>query len=264
MATKDTIILQPATRDDIARLAEIHVIACLPDNAFKLYFDTPAEFNRRVTEMLEDQVGEAAWRHIKAVDSTTGTIAAWASSYTLSDEQLRVEAAEADARSSTHDPGAHGQYEEIGIGKEEEQEKEKEKGKFDFPPGLPAYVLGDTNHWLTRSTRRWRHMQCKALFTDPLFQGRGMGSALVSHGNTVADAAGLPIFLQASPYGFPVYFRLGFDTVQHLDVDLREWALDAHRGDQGFGNYRFRYMVRLPETLPEESKSSRTEIIFSG
>jgi hypothetical protein len=45
--------LLPATREDIPRLAYIRVIACLPDNAFKLYFSNLKEFEKRVTEMLQ-------------------------------------------------------------------------------------------------------------------------------------------------------------------------------------------------------------------
>ena len=77
-----------------------------------------------------------------------------------------------------------------------------------------------------------------------------MGNALVEYGNRIADQAGLPIFLQGSPFGFPIYTKHGFETVQYLDVDLRDWAPDAKGGDKGYGNYRFRYMLRLPRTLP--------------
>lgn len=113
------------------------------------------------------------------------------------------------------------------------------------------YVQADTDRWLERYTQGQRHIQCKALFTDPPFEKRGMGTALVTYGNQIADEASLPIFLQASPYGFPVYAKHGFETVHFLDVDLREWAPNAKANDKGYGNYRFRYMMRLPRTLPE-------------
>jgi hypothetical protein len=48
-----TFELLPATREDIPRLTYIHVIACLLDNAFKLYFSKPKEFEKSVTEMLQ-------------------------------------------------------------------------------------------------------------------------------------------------------------------------------------------------------------------
>jgi hypothetical protein len=81
--------LASATREDIPRLAHIHVVAYLPDNAFKLYFSTPQEFEKRVTEMLEGQVGDPTWQHIKAVDKNTGEIAAWASWNMPTDAQIR-------------------------------------------------------------------------------------------------------------------------------------------------------------------------------
>jgi GNAT superfamily N-acetyltransferase len=224
--------LAPATRADIPRLAHIHVVACLPDNAFSLYFDTAEEFEKRVTEMLEGQVGEVTWQHIKAVDKATGQIAAWASWNTPSDAEIRDrdEKAEAKKSNSAKDPA---------------------KGGFDFPLGLPMYVQEDTDRWLERWTRGQRHILCKALFTEPSFQRRGMGNALVAYGNQLADKAGLPIFLQGSPFGFPIYTKHGFETVQYLDVDLRDWAPNAKGNDRGYGNYRFRYMQRLPQTLPK-------------
>ena len=96
-------------------------------------------------------------------------------------------------------------------------------------------------------------MLCKALFTEPFFQRRGMGNALVEYGAQLADGKGLPTFLQGSPFGFPVYTNHGFETVQYLDVDLREWAPNAKGGDRGYGNYRSRYMLRLPRTVRSTS-----------
>jgi GNAT superfamily N-acetyltransferase len=233
MDQPSTFELLPATREDIPRISYIHVIACLPDNAFKLYFASPKEFEMRVTSMLEGQVGDPTWQHVKAVDKKSGELAAWASWNTLTDAQIRERDEKAAVRIAEAEKGKLG------------------KGEFDFPPGLPMFVQEDTDRWLEKWTRGQRHIQCKALFTDPSFQGQGMGNALVAYGNRLADEAGLPIFLQGSPYGFPIYEKHGFETVQYLDVDLREWAPGAKGGDKGFGNYRFRYMMRLPRTVPE-------------
>ena len=96
-------------------------------------------------------------------------------------------------------------------------------------------------------------MLCEALFTEPSFQRQGMGSALVKYGNQLADQATLPILLHATPIGYPMYAKHGFETVQYLDVDLREWVPGGKSNDKGYGNYRYRYMLRLPRTLPEIS-----------
>ena len=231
MALPPSFELAIAERKDIPMLARIHVVACLPDNAFALYFAAPAEFEEHVTRMLEEQVGDPTWRHFKVVDKKSGVLAAWASWNTPTDHQIR----ERDAKATA---------------KEMDAEKGRPKGEFDFPPGLPSYVQEDTDKWLERSTRGKRHMLCKALFTDPSFQRQGIGNALVQYSNQLADELALPIFLQGSPFGYPIYKKHGFETIQHLDVDLREWAPNAKNNDKGYGMYRFRYMVRLPLTLP--------------
>lgn len=220
--------LMPAQRKDIPRLAQIHVITCLMDNAFRLYFPTAEEFEHQVTKMLEGQVGEPTWRHIKAVDKRTNTLVAWASWTTPDDTQIPEETQKTtmNAEGSSQEPG---------------------KGEFGFPQGLPMFVQEDTDRWLNTWTHKPR-MICKALFTDPFFQRQGIGSDLVAYGNKQADEAKLPILLQASPYGYPIYAKQGFETVQHLDVDLTEWAPGAKTGDKGYGNYRFRYMLRRPNT----------------
>ncbi|KAF2235473.1 hypothetical protein EV356DRAFT_566361 [Viridothelium virens] len=237
MVLPSSFELAPAERKDIPMLARIHVIACLPDNAFALYFATAAKFEKCVTVMLEEQVGDSTWRHIKAVDKKTRVLAAWASWNLPTEHQIR----ERDEKSAA---------------KKIEAESGRAKGEFNFPPGLPSYVQEDTDRWLERSTRGKRHLLCKALFTDPLFQRQGMGNALVQWGNRLADELALPIFLQGSPFGYPIYKKHGFETVQHLDVDLREWAPDAKNNDKGYGIYRLRYMLRLSLTLPPNDTST--------
>ncbi|KAH8689128.1 hypothetical protein BGW36DRAFT_256468, partial [Talaromyces proteolyticus] len=86
--SQPTFDLLPANRQDIPRLSYIHVVACLPDNAFGLYFADSKEFEKRVTDMLEGQVGHTTWKHIKAVDKVTGQIAAWASWNTPTDDEI--------------------------------------------------------------------------------------------------------------------------------------------------------------------------------
>ncbi|KAF7904747.1 hypothetical protein EAF00_002081 [Botryotinia globosa] len=179
-----TFELAPATRADIPRLAYIHVVACLPENAFALYFDNPKEFEQRVTEMLEGQV----------VDKDTGEITAWAPWNTPTDVEIR-------------------ERDEKAAAKILASKQDLAKGEFDFPSGLPMFVQADTDRWLERWTKGQRHILCKAVFTEPSFQRRGMGNALVEYGNKLADKKGLPIFMQASPFGFPLYTKHGFETM---------------------------------------------------
>lgn len=41
--------------------------------------------------------------------------------------------------------------------------------------------------------------------------------------------------------------------LHYLDVDLRKWAPKAGGDDKGYGNYRFRYMLRLSAMLQKLS-----------
>lgn len=223
MASFDLVEAEVA---DIPELSRIHVAACWPDNAVRLYFSSPEDFGNRITEMLEGQVGTPEWEHVKAVDKVTGATIAWASWYMPIDATIREEQTRGSAPPQTA------------------------TGEFDFPPGLPMHVKKVTDQWLSDWTTGRRHIQCRTLDTDPPCARRGAGSALVAYGNRIADARAVPIVLQASPEGCPIYEKFGFRTVEFLDVDLREWAPKAEANDKGYGNYRFRYMLRLPQILP--------------
>jgi len=210
----------PAAREDISHLAHIQTVACSPDNAFSLFFATPRQFKNSAIEMLESQFGDPTWCHVKAVEKVTGVIGGWASWNTPTDEQIR-----------------------------ERDEKIAADIRSDSPPGLSGYVQQETDKLLAKWNKGQRYMRCKALYTDPSFRKQGIGNALVEYGNEVADREHLPILLQATPFGFPLYIKGGFETVQELDIDLREWAPDAKGNDKGYGNYRFRFMIRLPRTV---------------
>ena len=112
--------LVEAERGDIPRLAQIHVIACLPDNAFSLYFPTAEEFEKRVVDILEGQVGDPSCKHIKAMDKETNKLVAWASWETPTDDKIRARDVKIITNSSISGQG---------------------KGEFDFP-GPPTVCTG--------------------------------------------------------------------------------------------------------------------------
>lgn len=55
----------------------------------------------------------------------------------------------------------------------------------------------------------------------------------------MADREGLPVFVEASPFGYEVYRRGGFEVVEVVDVDLRGWG---KREVCGLGRYRTWFM----------------------
>ncbi|KAH8896815.1 hypothetical protein GQ53DRAFT_743373 [Thozetella sp. PMI_491] len=98
-----------------------------------------------------------------------------------------------------------------------------------------------TNVFLGGLKRKQReHAQGEAylalniLATEPKHWGLGAGSALVRWGLQLADQLGLPVFLEASPQGYPVYRRLGFEDIDVLDLNLRElWNVEYDGTDWG-------------------------------
>ncbi|TGO47079.1 hypothetical protein BOTNAR_0546g00060 [Botryotinia narcissicola] len=141
--------------------------------------------------MLEGQVGDPNWQHIKVFDKDTVDITAWASWNIPTDVEIR-------------------EQDEKTAAKILASKKDLAKGEFDFLPCLPMFAQADTDRWLERWTKGQRHILCKVFFTEPTFQRRGMGNALVEYGNKLADKKGLLIFMQASPFGFPLYTKHGF------------------------------------------------------
>lgn len=64
------------------------------------------------------------------------------------------------------------------------------------------------------------------LVTRPDFQGKGAGTALVKHGLALADEQNLPVWLEASAKGYPLYKKLGFEDVEPHDTDFRPFGGD--------------------------------------
>ena len=227
-----TFTLIPAEPKDIPRMAQITVRACSSDNAYKLCFATRAQFKNSVTQTLTAQIGDPNWHHVKAVLKDADGFAAWASWNTPTETQTRERDENARARISG---------------------TPKDNDWTNISPKLAAFVQDDTYKWLDRWTRGKRHMICDSLFTEPVFQRRGLGSALLEYGCQMADWESLPIYLRGNVFCRGICLIHKFQTVKEFDVDLREWEPRNGGRDIGYGNYRFFYMMRLPGAVPQES-----------
>ena len=62
------------------------------------------------------------------------------------------------------------------------------------------------------------------LCTAPEYQRQGIGKALVQSGIRIAEAAGLPMEVMATPNGLKLYESLGFRRVETLTHDCSKWG----------------------------------------
>ncbi|KAF6821338.1 GNAT family protein [Colletotrichum plurivorum] len=63
-----------------------------------------------------------------------------------------------------------------------------------------------------------RHVYCHVIAVNPKHQRRGAGALLTKWGLDMADLAGLPVYLESSEEGFPLYKRLGFEVLDEKIV----------------------------------------------
>lgn len=64
------------------------------------------------------------------------------------------------------------------------------------------------------------------LATAPEHQGRGAGSMQLEWGLAKAEALGLPVYLESTMTGQPLYLHHGFKPVVQLDCNARDYGLD--------------------------------------
>jgi len=89
----------------------------------------------------------------------------------------------------------------------------------------------------------------------PLFQRKGIGSALFRYGLQTLGADEVPIWLVTQMRGRAMYLKFGFQDVDVIDIDLSEYAGPY----QGFGIHRNICMIRQPGGIAiSESKAETT------
>jgi GNAT superfamily N-acetyltransferase len=193
--------------------------------------------------------------HVKAVDESTGQVighAGWV--FRNVDQELVPYRAPSDEKPAEDEkPTAQ----ENGA-KEKEKEKEKEHREKDSIDRLHEMEDADMQHWLNNiipSTTPC--MIILGLTVSPEYQSRGVGTALLSHGNAIADKLGLEIHVHSSHQAYEAYRKSAFEAVRVLDVDLDEYAPRPPQagepvmeggGDGKWGHYIIRYMERKPKS----------------
>ncbi|KAG4424776.1 hypothetical protein IFR04_002124 [Cadophora malorum] len=245
-------LILPAEKKDIPRLVDIYVLAEAHDLILMADHISLSLVKEWLIDVLQEQFDAPELRLMKAVDRESGEIAA------LGFWWLRGWGLEEKSRYGM-DTGFENRFRD-GL----DHEKERVH-PFLFPPLLESSIsqVSASNggpgtplqrhlsksfrtfekSWITKT----RCLNLSLLMTDPKFQRRGMGTALLEWGHEMADREGVPCFLIASPVGHPLYKHVEWKEIGILEVDLKDWADYAGGGDLGWGLYRYYYMLRLPK-----------------
>ena len=223
-------VISEASDGDIPILANIHIEACRPDLAIRLFFSSESHFSSLLTQGLKNQINNPDWLVVKATDSETQQIAGWAS--------LNLASVTDKDEKQIENPNATESGKRTGS---------TETRNADFPAGLGAFVSAKSDGILSSHMGKQPHAVLHALMVCPSYQRRGHGRVLVQWCNDEMDRMGVPGILQSSPLAHSLYGRMGWKDVESLRVDLREWAPGGTTGERGWGNYRWSFMTRMPK-----------------
>ena len=226
--------LLPAELSDIPALARLYVAAFRFDLDTRLIIPSDTAFEEFVVHMLQDQMASSEWIIMKAVHPENGDIMGWGGwqlvHYPEIDAKVRQQA---EAASTTNDVS--------GV--------ENVTSQAESHP--PSDLMSSNAEHTRKVMRSWmgnrQFLLLNTLATDPRYQRRGVGTALVKWGNAKADADNVPGFLEGSPVAYKLYLACGWKLVEKYDVDLGEWTPYGKRHDMGYGIYSHYYMIRLPE-----------------
>lgn len=98
-----------------------------------------------------------------------------------------------------------------------------------------------------------RAMYVITISVHPAHHGKGVGTALVRRGTGRADAERVFCWVHSSEDGVAMFRKCGFEVNNTLDVDLDHWAgqmdVKPPAGDEKWGTYTFRYMLRQPSAV---------------
>ncbi|TLS22846.1 uncharacterized protein PpBr36_06440 [Pyricularia pennisetigena] len=110
-------------------------------------------------------------------------------------------------------------------------------GEGSDPEVFNAFI-GAMNEYKKKAIQGQRHLHLGILACSPKYHRIGAGGALLRRGLELADAEGLPTFLESSPEGYKLYKRHGFEDLWAFDLELTQrWGVTPQPGvNWGHGN----------------------------
>ncbi|KAF7853422.1 hypothetical protein EAF04_010714 [Stromatinia cepivora] len=184
----------------------------------------PSVFNPWITNIFTKYLRTPHTKTWKLVENSTGNIAGWthwAPAHTVSVEE-----------------------EEQRKREEEREEREREeRGEGKFPVGSVLDICEAKVAGWDRLREKWYRREDMYLIylltISPPYQKLGLGTYLLNAILSLADASSKSCYLEATIAGYPIYERVGFKTVEVMEVDMgvlgvgRNWAMVREPGVGG-------------------------------
>lgn len=250
------IRIEPLQYADIPACAQItsHAFSVDPHTIVKQLGRKPFDMYEIAQSDFLNTLYRRNYVYVKAVDSESGKIvghAGW--SFRGLDHDLVPWNGPSDEKPEPEAP----KVDSDKIAEDETKADADDVKKInDSIDRLHAIEDADMQYWIKELLPS--DMPCvlvQGLIVSPSHQSRGVGSALLQHGNAMADKLNLPVCVHSSHQAYTAYKKTGFGTVRELDIDLDEYAprtpLDNEEvmGEKGcgkWGRYIIRYMRRKP------------------
>lgn len=106
---------------------------------------------------------------------------------------------------------------------------------------LYEHFFGSLNEARRKVLGGKRHILMAVLVVDPEYQRMGVGNELLRWGLDLADEEQVECWIDASPAGFGLYKKFGWEEVGAVEIDLERWG-----GEKGTVR-RIVNMVRPPK-----------------
>ena len=213
-----------ASEDDIPSLIRVHMAGFGYDNSVRLMFKDKDEWEAKLRDMLKTQLSSPNYAVIKAISKDNGNVLGWQTCHFFGKDDL---------------------LESIGAftGIEESADETNDGKDRTLRSVLDKEYLRVLKEWMTN--RKWILFQ--TLVVDPAAQGHGVGTALARWVTDRADEDGVYCWLISTPAAHGIYLKGGYRDVGSFEVDLGEFAFGGKEGGWGWGMYKVRHMLRLPE-----------------
>lgn len=203
-----TFTIHPCTPSDLPSMQKIYTHS-FENDAFRLArwpasTVPPSTFNPWITNVFAKYLRTPHTMTWKVVENSTGNIAGW-----------------------THWSPAH----EVSVEEEESQKKEEEreerereeKGEEKFPVGSVVEICeAKVEGWKGLRERWYRRGDMYLIYVltiSPTYQKLGLGTYLLNSILSLADSQSKSCYLEATAAGYPIYERVGFKTVEVMEVD---------------------------------------------